>query len=142
MEIKSVKVLQKEVVIIADDGKGEVIYTRRSEPHKDFINSIEELDVHLANINEESDEAVLHVNGFSLYGTGEAMSVILKGQKILSTDKVFSMNSPKTTLKGGDYELENKLYKILMKVVDQAAQYLQGKINPTPIEEEIEKKSQ
>ena len=142
MEITSVKILQKEVTITADDGKGEVVYTRKAEPHNDFTATMEGLTDHLRNIFEEPKDVNIHVNGFALFGAGESLAVIIKGQKILSTDKTGTINTPKTTLKGGDYEHERKLYKALMKVVDQAAQYLNGKINPTPIETAIQQNTE
>lgn len=109
MEITSVKVLQKEVTIVGDDGKGEVTYTRKSDAHKDFVSSMELLHEHYKNICEEPKEAKVHVNGFSLFGAGETMSVIIKGHKILTTDKISTMNTPKTSLSNGDYEFERKL---------------------------------
>ena len=146
MEINSIKILSTGVTIEGTDGKGKVTFERK-EPHDDFVESIRKLNRHLVVIDEvfnenpknllEADLEPYKCNGFSLHGTGESMSIIIKGQKKLSTGSVYSFNTPRTYLVGDDYIGERQLRKDIKKAIGEAKLFLEGKIEPTPIEAAI-----
>ncbi len=112
MEINSIKILEAGVTIEGTDGKGKVTFERK-EPHEDFTQAVRKLNRHLVIIDEifegnpkDLSELLLEpykCNGFSLHGSGDGMAIILKGQKKLSSGKVYSFNTPRHYLVGDEY---------------------------------------
>lgn len=146
MEINSIKILEAGVTIEGTDGKGKVTFERK-EPHGDFTESIRKLNRHLIIIDEifdgnpkelsEEDIEPYKCNGFSLHGQGDNMAIVLKGQKKLTSGKVYTFNTPRTYLVGADYIGERQLRKDIKKAIGEAKLFLDGKIEPTPIEAAI-----
>jgi len=146
MEINSIKILESGVNIEGTDGKGKVTFERK-EPHADFTEAIRKLNRHLCIIDEifegnpkDLDELLLEpykCNGFSLYGSGESTAIILKGQKKLTSGNVYTFNTPRVYLVNSDYIGERQLRKDIKKAIGEAKLFLDGKIEPTPIEAAI-----
>jgi len=148
MDIRNVKILDDVVEIFGVNSQGRITFESRSEPHKDFVNTVRVLNRHLVVINEqvetadpnklkEADLEPYRVNGFQLFGSGDSLSIMLKGQKRLGNNKVFSMNTPKIYTENEDYAFSHTLYIEIMAAVEEANKYMEGKLEELPIEKVI-----
>ena len=124
----------------------DVPYKGRSLPHPDLLHAFELLRGHLAIICSqldgkkpdlhkiESDElflALFKVTGVSIGGTGDSEGVTLVGNKKIKRGQLNLVSSFTKYMDENDpYEYADELMHLVTHVVDEANQYVDGKIAP------------
>jgi hypothetical protein len=138
------------------DRKGSLIV------HDDMKNAFKKLHAHLAVICEEVDGSKIrdietieeydedehkengiefkiskfYVDSFTIKGTGENLSVILSGSKMLSTGDYVALTTPKRELEG-EYKFANELRVAIDDCVFEVEEYMKGKSKPKMIQPEL-----
>ena len=137
LTLKSLKLSNGKVVVSfdGDEAKGSVTYIPK--PHPDLVEAIDNLSETLKDVYKS--EAV-EATGISLSGSGEGESIVVTGKMQFASGRVVGISS-EPFQKEGFYGFETELWDRKDKAIEEAREFLMGKVADTQTKMVIEDKS-